>query len=147
MGISKNIERIEAYDNSHLFGKNAVGAMIVYTKDGFDKKSYRKLAKENHPDKFEEFKQFIKSREDVTTKKRFYMSDYGYSNVREVLLGKTDKLIKNEINFDKFYLKNLVQWWKKIATKRLDKLKKENKLRTELEVWNEQTLNTIDIIR
>ena len=103
--------------------------------------------KENHPDKFEEFKQFIKSREDVTTKKRFYMSDYGYSNVREVLLGKTDKLIKNEINFDKFYLKNLVQWWKKKATKRFDKLKKENKLRTELEVWNEQTLNAIDIIR
>ena len=61
--------------------------------------------------------------------------------------GKTDKLIKNEINFDKFYLKNLVQWWKKKATKRFDKLKKENKLRTELEVWNEQTLNTIDIIR
>ena len=43
LGISKNIDRIEAYDNSHLFGKNAVGAMIVYTKDGFDKKSYRKF--------------------------------------------------------------------------------------------------------
>lgn len=41
--ITKKIDRIEAYDNSHLFGKNAVGAMIVYTSEGFDKKSYRKF--------------------------------------------------------------------------------------------------------
>ena len=43
LGITKKINRIEAYDNSHLFGKNAVGAMIVYTSEGFDKKSYRKF--------------------------------------------------------------------------------------------------------
>ena len=43
LGITKKIDRIEAYDNSHLFGKNAVGAMIVYTSEGFDKKSYRKF--------------------------------------------------------------------------------------------------------
>ena len=43
LGITKKIDRIEAYDNSHLFGKNAVGAMIVYTNEGFDKKSYRKF--------------------------------------------------------------------------------------------------------
>ncbi len=43
LGIKKKIDRIEAYDNSHLFGKNAVGAMIVYTSEGFDKKSYRKF--------------------------------------------------------------------------------------------------------
>ena len=43
LGIIKKIDRIEAYDNSHLFGKNAVGAMIVYTSEGFDKKSYRKF--------------------------------------------------------------------------------------------------------
>ena len=43
LGITKKIDRIEAYDNSHLFGKNAVGAMIVYTSEGFEKKSYRKF--------------------------------------------------------------------------------------------------------
>ena len=43
LGITKKIDRIEAYDNSHLFGKNAVGAMIVYTSEGFDKKGYRKF--------------------------------------------------------------------------------------------------------
>ena len=43
LGIAHDINRIEAFDNSHLFGKNAVGAMIVFSKEGFDKKSYRKF--------------------------------------------------------------------------------------------------------
>lgn len=34
-------KRIEVYDNSHIQGSYAVGAMIVATPDGFDKKSYR----------------------------------------------------------------------------------------------------------
>lgn len=34
-------QRIEVYDNSHIMGQNAVGAFIVATPDGFDKKSYR----------------------------------------------------------------------------------------------------------
>jgi len=107
----------------------------------------RNSLKEHYPDKFVEFKQFIESRQDVTTKKRFYISDYGYENVRDVLLGKTDKLVENKINFDKFYLENMVKWWKNKASKRYAKLKREGNLRTELEVWNANTLNTIDIIR
>ncbi len=43
LGIAHDINRIEAFDNSHLFGKNAVGAMIVFSKEGFDKKAYRKF--------------------------------------------------------------------------------------------------------
>ena len=43
LNMRKNIKRIEAFDNSHLFGKNAVGAMIVYSGEGFDKKAYRKF--------------------------------------------------------------------------------------------------------
>ena len=43
LNISKKIKRVEAYDNSHLSGKNAVGAMIVYSEEGFEKKSYRKF--------------------------------------------------------------------------------------------------------
>lgn len=34
--------RIEVYDNSHISGANAVGAMIVSGPDGFEKKHYRK---------------------------------------------------------------------------------------------------------
>ncbi len=33
--------RIEVYDNSHVMGTNAVGAMIVAGPEGFEKKSYR----------------------------------------------------------------------------------------------------------
>lgn len=34
-------ERVEVYDNSHISGTNAVGAMIVAGVDGFEKKHYR----------------------------------------------------------------------------------------------------------
>ena len=83
---------------------------------------------------------------DVTTQKRFYMSEYGYSNVRDVLLGKTDVLTKSE-NFDRFELENITEWWKKKAGKRYEKMVAENKVRTELEVWNQDTMDKIDIIR
>ena len=83
---------------------------------------------------------------DVTTQKRFYMSEYGYSNVRDVLLGKTDVLTKSE-NFDRFELENITEWWKKKAGKRYEKMVAENKVRTELEVWNQSTMDKIDIIR
>lgn len=35
--------KIEVYDNSHIMGKHAIGAMIVATKSGFDKNSYRRF--------------------------------------------------------------------------------------------------------
>ncbi len=41
--LSKTPKRIEVYDNSHISGKHAVGAMIVAGLDGFDKNSYRKF--------------------------------------------------------------------------------------------------------
>ena len=34
-------KRIEVYDNSHISGTNAIGAFIVATPEGFDKKCYR----------------------------------------------------------------------------------------------------------
>lgn len=34
-------QRIEVYDNSHIGGTHALGAMVVATPDGFDKRSYR----------------------------------------------------------------------------------------------------------
>ena len=35
--------RIEVYDNSHIMGTNATGAMIVAGPEGFRKNSYRKF--------------------------------------------------------------------------------------------------------
>ena len=83
---------------------------------------------------------------DVTTKKRFFMSTYGYSNAKDVLLGKTDTLIKGD-QFDKFEMENIVKWWKKKATKRYNNIVADGRIRKELEVWNEDTMNKIDIIR
>jgi excinuclease ABC subunit C len=40
-GLDEAPRRIEVYDNSHISGTNAVGAMIVSGEDGFSKKHYR----------------------------------------------------------------------------------------------------------
>jgi excinuclease ABC subunit C len=40
-GLRAPPARIEVYDNSHTMGTNAIGAFIVATPDGFDKRSYR----------------------------------------------------------------------------------------------------------
>ena len=42
-GLAAPPRRIEVYDNSHIQGSDAVGAMIVAGPDGFMKTSYRKF--------------------------------------------------------------------------------------------------------
>ena len=42
-GLAEPPRRIEVYDNSHIMGTNAVGAMIVAGPDGFIKGQYRKF--------------------------------------------------------------------------------------------------------
>ncbi|RLQ87654.1 excinuclease ABC subunit UvrC [Notoacmeibacter ruber] len=42
-GLENVPRRIEVFDNSHIMGTNAVGAMIVAGPDGFAKNSYRKF--------------------------------------------------------------------------------------------------------
>src|SRR3954447_22502716 len=42
-GLAKPPRRIEVYDNSHIQGANAVGAMIVAGPEGFRKNQYRKF--------------------------------------------------------------------------------------------------------
>ena len=42
-GLPKPPQRIEVYDNSHIQGTNAVGAMVVAGPEGFRKNQYRKF--------------------------------------------------------------------------------------------------------
>jgi excinuclease ABC subunit C len=42
-GIDGTVNRVEVYDNSHIQGSNAVGAMIVAGPDGLMKNAYRKF--------------------------------------------------------------------------------------------------------
>jgi excinuclease ABC subunit C len=73
-GLEKPPRRIEVYDNSHIMGTNAVGAMIVAGADGFIKAHYRTFN--------------IKD-EDLTPG-----DDYGM--MREVLRRRFARLIKEE---------------------------------------------------
>ena len=102
--------------------------------------------RESDIDLYEKFVSAITKAEGVTTQKRFYMSDYGFENTRDVLLGKTDTLIKGQ-NYHKHDLENIINWWKRKATNRYNNLKANDKVRKELEVWNAETMNKIDIIR
>jgi len=98
----------------------------------------------NDKDKLKEFNDVINMAFGLTQKKRFYISDYGYENVREVILGEQEELRRGQ-NWDKFYLDNIIAWWKKKATKRYEKLKAEGRFRTKVELWTED--DDIQIIR
>ena len=110
--------------------------MISWTKNSL--KEYGKT------EKLKELDVVLKNAFGLTQRKRSYTSDYGYGNVREVLLGEQDKLVRGQ-NWDKFYLENIVKWWKKKAGKRYDKLKQEGRFRDKVELWTED--DHIQIIR
>jgi hypothetical protein len=102
--------------------------------------------KEHDQGGYEIFCDAISKASEVTTQKRFFASNYGYTNTKEILLGQENDLTKGE-NYDKFELNNIVKWWKKKATKRYNNIVADGRLRKELEVWNQDTMNKIDIIR
>jgi excinuclease ABC subunit C len=64
-GLSQRPERIEVYDNSHIQGTSALGAMIVAGPEGFAKNQYRKFNMERakfNGDDFAMMKAMIKRR-------------------------------------------------------------------------------------
>src|SRR5574338_1031369 len=64
-GLSQRPERIEVYDNSHIQGTNALGAMVVAGPEGFIKNQYRKFnmkTEEFEGDDFAMMKAMIKRR-------------------------------------------------------------------------------------
>ena len=90
------------------------------------------------------FNETITNAKNLTEQKRYYVSNYGIENYLDIVNGKTDKIIKAP-NYDRYYDNELIEWWRKLATKRYDKLQSEDRLRTELEVWSKDS--NIDIIR
>ena len=71
--------------------------------------------------KLDEFNACIEHAKTLTEKKRYYLSKFGYEP------------------------EEVVQWWKKRASKRYEKLKFDGRLRTELELWKHD--NDLEIIR
>lgn len=80
------------------------------------------------------FETTIENAKKLTEQKRYYTSDYGYSNYIDYINCKTDTLIPGP-NYEKFELENIIRWWKNKATNRYETLKSEDRLRSELEVW------------
>jgi hypothetical protein len=79
----------------------------------------RKSLKDDN--KLKEFNDCISHAKTLTEKKRYYLSKFDHS-------------------FD-----DAISWWKTKASKRYEKLKIENRLRTEIEIWNPES--NLEIIR
>jgi hypothetical protein len=103
-----------------------------------------KAALKPHKEDYDRFMATITKAKALTEQKRYYVSDYGIANFKDIVLGKTDQIMKNE-NYDKHHLENIIEWWKNKANNRFISLKNENRVRTEIEVWTSG--KEIDIIR
>jgi len=103
-----------------------------------------KSALKPHKEDYDKFMGVIEKAKSLTERKRYYYSTYGIKNFKELVAGKTDKIIQDE-NFEKHHLKNVIDWWKKKATNRYENIKNEGRLRTDIEVWTGD--KEIDIIR
>jgi len=96
-------------------------------------------------DAYNKFCQTFLDAKGLTERKRAYMSDYGFDNVKEYLNMETDELRKKD-NFDRYSFDGVVDWWRKKAVNRFETLKGDGRLRSELETWN-MNADDIDIIR
>ena len=108
---------------------NAIIALVKKTLDGDDLKNFNNT---------------IANAKNLTERKRYYVSNYGIENFVDIVNGKTDKIVKAP-NYDRYYDNELIEWWRKLATKRFDKLNSDGRLRNDLEVWTKDS--NIDIIR
>jgi excinuclease ABC subunit C len=87
-GLSQRPERIEVYDNSHIQGTNALGAMIVAGPDGFTKNQYRKFnmkAEEFDGDDFAMMKAMVRRRfARMLSEREEYAADFPPPHAGEV---------------------------------------------------------------
>ena len=95
-------------------------------------------------DDLEKFKTTISNAKKLTEQKRYYVSNYGIENYIDIVNGKTDKIVKAQ-NYDRYHDNEIIEWWRKLATKRYYKIKEEGRLRNDLEIWTKES--NIDIIR
>lgn len=83
-------------------------------------------------------KMMLYKRDTITTKKLYYWSAYGVGNVKEYIID--DEAKKMNIPESRFDMDSLVDWWKKKAQKRFDKLVELKTDRHELELWTEEAI-------
>ena len=95
-------------------------------------------------DAYNKFCQTFIDAKGLTEKKRVYISDFGFDNVKEYINLETNELKKKE-NHDRYSYEGVCDWWRNKASKRYNTLKSDGRLRTEIEVWTNG--DKIDIIR
>ena len=138
------------YEDLKTYVENIVGEIVPADASSRKLKisnkiiSLTKVALKGTPEG-EKFQLTISKALGLTEKKRYYACNYGFSNFTDVVMGKTDKLLKDKENYDKFHLENVIDWWKRKSINRYDNLKAENRIRQNIEVWTGDT--EIDIIR
>jgi hypothetical protein len=138
------------YEDLKTYVENIVGEIVPAEASSRKLKisnkiiSMTKVALKGEPE-LEKFMNTINNALSLTEKKRYYVSNYGFSNFADVVMGRTDKLIPDKENYDKFHLENIIDWWKKKASNRLETLTQEKRIRTEIEVWTGD--KELDIIR
>ena len=137
--------------NEWFIGKNGGELLVAADASSRKLKTQTKMIsvikaslKDSEPEEYKKFVQTFNDAKGLTEKKRAYMSDFGFENVKEYLNLETDTLVKKE-NYDKYSFDGVVEWWKKLAGKRFTNLKQDGRLRNEIEVWNNNS--EIDIIR
>jgi hypothetical protein len=92
----------------------------------------------------EDFNKVINNAKNLTEQKRYYISHYGIKNYIDIVNGKTNTIIKDD-TYDKFELNNIIEWWRNKAITRYETLKKENRIRNEIEIWTKN--KDLQIIR
>lgn len=99
--------------------------------------------------KYEEFLNMLKNKLKVKCKKRYYYSTFGYENIINYVNSNGQIELEKKVNFDNYDFNYLINWWKRKSQKRYDKLKKENRLRKNIEIFTLDSINnrSIDMIR
>ena len=137
----------EDYEELKSLVDNIDKNIIVRSGTSMKLKSMNKiisLVKNNIQNEYQKikFNNIVTKAISLTEQKRYYISTYGFKNSIDYILGNDDSLIKSE-NYDKFYLENIINWWKIKATKRYQKLISENKLRNVVEIQTSENLDNI----
>ena len=138
------------YEQLKTYVENIVGDLVK--EDASSKKlkltnaiiGLIKRSLKNEQAELEDFNKVIHNAKDLTEQKRYYISNYGIKNFIEIVNGKTNTIIKDE-TYDRFELNNIIEWWRNKAINRYETLKKENKIRSELEIWTKNS--NLQIIR
>jgi hypothetical protein len=138
------------YEELKSYVENIVGSLIKKDASSIKLKTTTaiigliKRSLKDDKTELEDFNKVINNAKDLTEQKRYYISHYGIKNFIDIVNGKTNTIIKDD-TYDKFELNNIIEWWRNKAIARYETLKKENKIRNEIEIWTKN--KDLQIIR